>query len=136
MLDRDVGAFVSRINSTVREVRVTLKDAMTRVPVAGAKVSIQPDAEGLGTLTSRYATGPVAKRILAGVRAYQHGAGTIDAKGPSFTFSARVPCQLLIYVEHPDYAPADLSTKLDPQHLRKTVFLTRAGRGEARVADE
>jgi len=136
MLDRDVRAYVSRINSTVREVRVTLKDGMTRVPVRGAKVSGEPDSEGPGVLAARYATGPVAKGIVAGVRPDQHGRKALVAKGPSFTFSARVPCELLIRVEHPGYAPADLSTRLDRRRLRKTVFLTRAGRGEARVADE
>ncbi len=136
MIDKWTAGVVARLNSEVAQVRVVLKDTMTRAPVTGTKVTIAPDSESPEEIVSRYATGPVAKRIVAGVREYEYGRKTFNAEESSFTFSARVPCKLSIRVEHPDYAPAELSAKLDAKHLQKTVFLAPPGRGGAQIADE
>ena len=105
-------------------------------PVSGAKVTVETDVESPEQYAARYASGPLAKRIVAGIRPHLHGTRALATKKGEVPFKVRVPCSLRMRIEHPDYAPAELTTELDREHLQKTIFLTRPGRGKPRILDE
>ncbi len=99
-----VKAFIDQeINSHIKTLTFTLKDAISHIPINHANLELKLEAPSKSYLAGKYFTGELKNNAEGFIHDYLDKPTKIEQASSTLTFSVYTPSKILVEAIHPDY---------------------------------